>query len=105
MTRLGPGDAARLWQAWHLGAWTFTLRGRRGTCGTGLALVARLGPCDAARLCVAGVLHLVTWTFTLRGKYGDYGTGMAVVTRLGPGDAARLCAHTHTSLSHTHTTL
>ena len=31
------------WQAWHLATSTFTLRGRRGTCGTGLALVARLG--------------------------------------------------------------
>ena len=30
-------------QAWHLATWTFTLRGRRGTYGTGLALVARLG--------------------------------------------------------------
>ena len=40
------------WQAWLLATWTCTLRGRRGTwrhgrCGTygtGLALVARLGP-------------------------------------------------------------
>ena len=31
------------WQAWHLATWTSTLRGRRGTYGTGLALVARLG--------------------------------------------------------------
>ena len=65
------------WQAWLLATWTCTLRGRRGTwrhgrCGTygtGLALVARLGPswrrgCLRARhgtwwhwlsLCVAGV--------------------------------------------------
>ena len=59
---LGPvlvaGDAAALcvagvalgdihlrftWQAWHLVTSTFVLRGRRGTFGTGLALVARLG--------------------------------------------------------------
>ena len=59
---LGPvlvaGDAAALcvagmalgdihlrfaWQAWHLVTSTFVLRGRRGTYGTGLALVARLG--------------------------------------------------------------
>ena len=33
----------RAWQAWHLATHTFTLRGRRGTYGTGLALVARLG--------------------------------------------------------------
>ena len=31
------------WQAWHLVTWIVTLRGRRGTYGTGLALVARLG--------------------------------------------------------------
>ena len=31
------------WQAWHLVTSTFVLRGRRGTYGTGLALVARLG--------------------------------------------------------------
>ena len=30
------------WQAWHLVTSTFVLRGRRGTYGTGLALVARL---------------------------------------------------------------
>ena len=31
-----------LWQAWHLLTQMLLLRGRRGTCGTGLALVARL---------------------------------------------------------------
>ena len=31
------------WQAWHLATWILTLRGRHGTYGTGLALVARLG--------------------------------------------------------------
>ena len=31
------------WQAWHLATSTFVLRGRRGTCGIGLALVVRLG--------------------------------------------------------------
>ena len=34
---------------------TFTLRGRRGTYGTGLALVACLGPLVAAAVCVAGM--------------------------------------------------
>ena len=46
------------WQAWHLMTWIVTLRGRRGTYGAGLALVARLGPrgrWDAAAFCVAGV--------------------------------------------------
>ena len=31
------------WQAWHLVTSIFVLRGRRGTYGTGLALVVRLG--------------------------------------------------------------
>ena len=31
-----------LWQAWHLATSTFVLRGRRGTCGIGLAVLARL---------------------------------------------------------------
>ena len=29
---------------WHLATWIVTLRGRRGTYGAGLALVARLVP-------------------------------------------------------------
>ena len=33
-----------VWQAWHLMTWIVTLRGRRATYGTGLALVARLVP-------------------------------------------------------------
>ena len=32
------------WQAWHLVTSIFTLRGRRGTYGTGLALVTSLVP-------------------------------------------------------------
>jgi len=70
--------------------WIVTLRGRRGTYGTGLALVARLVPrrrWDAAAFCVAGVAlcdidfhfvwqawHLMTWIVTLRGRRGTYGT-------------------------------
>ena len=46
------------WQAWHLATSAFLLRGRRGTYGTGLALVARLGAGDAAAL--------------LRGKRGTW---------------------------------
>ena len=89
------------WQAWHLATSTFVLRGRRGTWGTGLALVARLVPGlvagDAAALCVAGVAlgdiqlrftwqawHLATSTFVLRGSRGTYGTGLDLVARLGP---------------------
>ena len=40
---LGDIGVPFAWQAWHLVTSTFTLRGRRGTYGTGLALVARLG--------------------------------------------------------------
>ena len=88
------------WQAWHLTTSIVTLRGRRGTYGTGLALVARVVTRwrgGAAALCVAGVAlgdihlhfawqawhlvtstlhfawqawHLVTSTFTLRGRRG-----------------------------------
>ena len=41
---LGDMDLHFAWQAWHLVTWIVTLRGRRGTYGTGLALVARLRP-------------------------------------------------------------
>jgi len=105
---LVAGDAAQLcvagvalgdihlrfaWQAWHLVTSTFVLRGKRGTYGTGLAPVARLGALGRAwspvtppnfawqawhlvtspSFCVAGVVlghihrrfawHLVTFTF------------------------------------------
>ena len=99
-----------VWQAWHLMTWIVTLRGRRGTYGTGLALVARLVPrrrCDAVAFCVAGVAlcdihlhfvwqawHLMTWIVTLRGRRGTYGAGLALVARLVPRkrcDAAAFC--------------
>jgi len=63
---LGDIDLHFAWQVWHLATWTFTLHGRRGTYGTGLALVARLGLAGAGAVCVAGValgdidLHLET---------------------------------------------
>ena len=90
------------WQAWHLGTSTFVLRGRRGTYGTGLVLVARLGPVlvagDAAALCVAGrgtwghppSFHVAGVALgdihlrVLRGRRGTYGTGLVLVARLGP---------------------
>ena len=44
-SRLAPLSPRLLvWQAWHLVTSTFTLCGRSGSYGTGLALVARLGP-------------------------------------------------------------
>ena len=54
------GDIRRrfTWQAWHLVTSTVVLRGRRATCGTGLALVAMLRP----PLCRA----------TLRGRRGTW---------------------------------
>eukprot|EP00435_Cladocopium_sp_Y103_P035849 s563_g9.t1 len=89
VTRLGPVDATSLcaadvafrdidlqfvWQARHLVTWTFTLCGRRGTYGTQLAPVTRLGP--------AGV---EASTSTLCGRRD---TQLAPATRLGPVDAA-----------------
>ena len=52
---LGDIDFRFLWQVWHLAASTFTLRGKRGTHGTGLSLVARLLPVWRRCFCVTGV--------------------------------------------------
>ena len=52
---LGDIDLHFAWQAWRLARSTFILCGKRGTYGTGLALVARLGTLVAAAVCVAGV--------------------------------------------------
>ena len=41
---LGDINLCFAWQTWHLVTSTFVLPGRRGTCGTGLGLVRRLGP-------------------------------------------------------------
>ena len=101
---VGDIDLHFVWQAWHLVTSTFTLRGRCGTYGTGLAVVARLGLAGAAAFCVAGMAlgdidfhfawqmwHLVTWICTLCGRRGTYGTGLAVVARLGLAGAAAFC--------------
>ena len=57
------------WHAWHFATWIVTLRGTRGTYGTGLAPVARLclvwPPPFAWQ-----AWYLVTSTFTLRGRRG-----------------------------------
>ena len=92
------------WQAWHLATSTFVSRGRRGTYGTGLALVARLGalgrpwsPVTPPNLrdrrgtwrhmlsfWVAGVaLGDSHATLVSRGKRGTFGTGLALLARLG----------------------
>eukprot|EP00435_Cladocopium_sp_Y103_P022042 s3269_g5.t1 len=52
---LGDMELHFVWQAWRLATCTFTLCGRRGTCGTGLGLVTRLVAAGAASFCVAGV--------------------------------------------------
>ena len=81
------------WQAWHL-AWhvatsAFVLRGRRGTYGTGLALVARLGVGDAAALlrCRRGTWrHLPSFHVTgvaLGVALGDICMGLAWQEALG----------------------
>ena len=71
---VAPGTPRLLaWQAWHFVTSTFTLRGRRGTYGTGLALVARLVPGVAPgtpRLLAWQAWHFVTSTFTLCGRRG-----------------------------------
>ena len=85
-TGLVAGDAAALcvagvaladihfrftWQVWHLVTSTFVLRGRRGTLGTGLALVARLDWIGDTHLRFTWqTWHLVTSTFVSRGKRG-----------------------------------
>ena len=43
------------WQAWRLETFTFVLRSRRGTYGTGWRAWTGLVADDAAALCVAGV--------------------------------------------------
>ena len=92
------------WQAWHNLTSTVVLRGRRGTDGTGWRAWTGLGACDAAALCVAGVVqpdihlrftwqawHKVTSTVVLRGRRGTDGTGWRAWTGLGACDAAALC--------------
>ena len=86
------------WQAWRSVTSSFVLRGRRATYRTGLALVARLVPVDAAPLCVAGVAlgdirrrftwqawHLVTSSFVFAWQacylWGWAGSGGHLVPR------------------------
>ena len=63
------------WQAWRLETATLVLRGRRGTYGTGLALVARLGwdysPVTPRHLAWQ-VWHLATCAFISRGRRGSW---------------------------------
>ena len=74
---------------------TFLLRNRRGTYGTGLALVTRLVPVGRPWLAgmALGDIHCrLTWqawysatsSFVLRGRCGTYDTWLGLVTRLVP---------------------
>ena len=66
--------------AWQVVTWTCTLRGRRGTYGTELALVARLVPIwrRGPRLFAWQAWHLGTSTSTLRGRRGTCRHGRAL---------------------------
>ena len=92
---LGDIDCHFAWQAWHLAAWTFTLRGRRGTwrhvsslgdidahfawqawhlrhwAGSGDAPGSQMTPWPP-RLFAWQAWHLVTSTVTLRGRRGTW---------------------------------
>ena len=90
ITPLDDMDCYFAWQAWHLTTSIVTLRGRRGTDGTGLALVARLVSRrrrDAVAFCVAGValwdIHL---RFTWQAWYLDTSTSMSWWKHLLPGN-------------------
>ena len=67
------------WQAWHWVTSAFTLRGRRGTYGTGRALVAQRVPVGAAASRLAGValgdiyLHFAWQAWHLRHWEGSGG--------------------------------
>jgi len=69
---LGDIHLCFTWQAWHLETSTFVLRGRRGTYGTALALVARFGwdySPATPRHFAWQVWHLATSTFVSRGTW------------------------------------
>ena len=102
MAGVALGDIHRhsVWQAWLLVTSAVVLRGRRGTHGTGLALVTCLGPVwrrgrhfrlrgrrgawrHPPSFCVAGVA-LGDIDLRFGGRCGAHGTGLALVTCLGP---------------------
>ena len=77
---LGDVDVPFAWQAWRLATSTLVLRGRRGACGTGLGLVARLGAVSRpwrrgtlrGRRGGVAAWHLATSTFVSRGRHGTW---------------------------------
>ena len=91
------GDIQRhfVWQAWHLATSTFVLRGRPGTYGTGLALVARWAGIGR-RWCCGTLRHRRgTWRHRPSFSRGRRGTTICTWWRawspLVAGDAAALC--------------
>ena len=106
---LGDIDVHPAWQAWDLVTSTVTLRGRRGTDGTGLALVARLVPRWLGDIDVYPAWQawdLVTSTFVSggrRGTSGTSGTGLVLVARLSTHTLSthNLSQPVHTTCRHT----
>ena len=91
------------WQVWHLATSTSTLRGSRGTYGTGLALVAwtprsqRLFAWRAWHLATIDLhfvwqaWHLATSTYTLRGRCDNYGIWWGAWFPVDAAVAAAVC--------------
>ena len=117
---LGDVDLHFAWQARHLATWTCILRGRRNTCGAGLALVARLVPswrrgrCGSLRgrrgtwrhgraFCAAGVpLMALGWLWWRAWFPVDAVDAAALcVAGVEPGDIDLHFVVAHTTLSHT----
>ena len=107
-------DLPFAWQAWHLATSTCLLRGRRGTYGTGLDLVAHLVPLvarDIAPLCVAGVaLGDIDLPFCVAGvapshihaAYAWQAWHLLTHNSFTHITCTQLC-HTHTQLIYAHT--
>ena len=102
---LGDIHRSLAWRAWHLATSTFVSRGRRGTYGTGLALVTRwagLVAGDAAALCVAGValgdIHL---RFTWQAWYRTTSRTIFRIQLCHTHNLSHRTCHTITQLCHT----
>ena len=127
---LGDIDRHFAWQAWRLATWTCILRGRRGTYGIGLVLLARLVPswhrcgrrgssrgrCGTWRrgraFYVAGMalgdtqLHFARQTWHSRHRTHSFAThNFVTYTHTQLCHTQLFCTqlfHTHLSLTHTH---
>ena len=114
---LGDTDLHFAWQAWHLVTLTFTLRGRRSTHGTGLALVAlcsRLAPSSSFthnfvthhpshNFVTRNVCHTIFYTTTLSHNLSHTisHTHLGHTQLFHTPSFPQLChTHTHTQLCH-----